>query len=482
MPRRAALAEKPVDGPVRQRGENRGGRGEIPCAIVRERLVPPREVRGCCRVDLAPQRLPDRERLGPALDAYAIDLAPDEFRRRAFRLLAAQDAHAVDLRQPLEPRREIDRVAQHRVGLAEARAHVADVHRAGVEADADRERRPAARTELRAQRLHPLLHRERRRDGILRVARVRQRRSPEGHDGVADVLVDGAATGVDDLRHRRQVGVHQRGELARLQRLRGGGEVADVGEQHRELAAVALHRESLAGLAHLAHALGRHVLAEEVGQLSNRSRFAQEPAQQVPEEERQQHRERARDRDHCVRASPEQKVDRGDDGSDGEDPDHAGERTPPRDAEHDDEAGDQHRQRFHLGGACRDALEVAGKHSGNQVRVDFDAGEIGRDRRGPQVLEALGRRPDERNGADERVVRNRSRHDVGRRVISECALAPPIRDERGAVARDRDDESTQVERVEIAVGIEARANRLRLDDRLCDGERQRGVVDGRRKP
>ena len=39
---------------------------------------------------------------------------------------------------------------------------------------------------------------------------VRERRAPERHDRVADVLVDRAAVVVDDRRHRRQVVVHDR--------------------------------------------------------------------------------------------------------------------------------------------------------------------------------------------------------------------------------------------------------------------------------
>src|SRR3546814_9729187 len=53
---------------------------------------------------------------------------------------AEHDADAVVLRLPFEPRGEVDRVAEHRIVEALARAHVADDALAGIDADADIER------------------------------------------------------------------------------------------------------------------------------------------------------------------------------------------------------------------------------------------------------------------------------------------------------------------------------------------------------
>ena len=69
----------------------------------------------------------------------------------------------------------------------------------------------------------------------------RQRRVPERHDGVADVLVDGAAVLLDDHGHGREIAAEQGGESLRvvLVALREGGEGPDIAEHDGELAALA---------------------------------------------------------------------------------------------------------------------------------------------------------------------------------------------------------------------------------------------------
>ena len=112
--------------------------GEAPRAIQRQGVVPARQPRAQRFVGVEAERLEDGHRRCAPAHAHPVDLAAHELRHRAPRVLADQDAHAVELGELLEARREVHGVAHHRVRLAELRSHVADVHRAGVDADADR--------------------------------------------------------------------------------------------------------------------------------------------------------------------------------------------------------------------------------------------------------------------------------------------------------------------------------------------------------
>ena len=73
-----------------------------------------------------------------------------------------------------------------------------------------------------------------------RVLRLLLGRAPEGHDRVADVLVERPPVARhDDVGHRRQVLVQELEEHVRVELLRERGEAADVGEEDRQLALVA---------------------------------------------------------------------------------------------------------------------------------------------------------------------------------------------------------------------------------------------------
>ena len=52
--------------------------------------------------------------------------------------------------------------------------------------------------------------------GIRGMVGIVQRRAEHGDDRVADIFVDEAAMLLDDIRHRREVFVHQRHELGRV--------------------------------------------------------------------------------------------------------------------------------------------------------------------------------------------------------------------------------------------------------------------------
>ena len=81
--------------------------------------------------------------------------------------------------------------------------------------------------------------------GVAGVGRIVERRVPERHDGVAHVLVDGAAALEDDVGERRQQVVDELRQLVGGQLFRDRGEVPHVAEQQRELAHLAAELEPL---------------------------------------------------------------------------------------------------------------------------------------------------------------------------------------------------------------------------------------------
>ena len=93
-----------------------------------------------------------------------------------------------------------------------------------------------------------------------------ERRAPQRHDRVADVLVQRAVMAEDDVAHALEVLVHHRDHLGRRDALRQAGEAADVGEQDRD----ALDRAAL-----LDDEIAGHDAFHEVGREHARQRGAQ---------------------------------------------------------------------------------------------------------------------------------------------------------------------------------------------------------------
>ena len=218
-------------------GEQRAGLLERARAVRRQRLREPRIHGGAAD---APDQLVHGDRAGAALDAHQVDLAEHEPRAGGPRgALADQDRHAVLLGQRLEPGAEVDLVAEHRVVEPRGRAHVADRHRAGVEADPDRNRGLAGAGPPGVEIDQRGLHREgdvARPGGV--IGQV-DRRAPDRHHGVADVLVEGPARVEHELGHRRQVLAEERGQLLGWHGLGEQREPADVAEQDGQLLALA---------------------------------------------------------------------------------------------------------------------------------------------------------------------------------------------------------------------------------------------------
>ena len=101
---------------------------------------------------------------------------------------------------------------------------------------------PWARRMLLGVALDRLLHAQRRVAGAHRVVLVGERRAEQRHDAVAHHLVDGALVAVHRLHHAFE---HRIEELARLLRVAVGEQLhraLEVGEQHRDLLALAFQR------------------------------------------------------------------------------------------------------------------------------------------------------------------------------------------------------------------------------------------------
>ena len=141
---------------------------------------------------------------------------------------------------------------EHRAGLCrrlDARGRVDEVardHALALGADGDRRlpgeharaRAQLADADLRAKRLHGLDKLERGPDRALGVVLVRSGSAPDGHDGVADELLDGAAVALDRRARRVEVAGQELPGLLGVAGLGGSGEADEVGEEHRDEAAL----------------------------------------------------------------------------------------------------------------------------------------------------------------------------------------------------------------------------------------------------
>ena len=136
--------------------------------------------------------------------------------------------------QPFEARGEVDGVADdgefHLLGGAE----VADDDFAVVQADADVEFGHAASAPVGVQLLQTFPHGERGGDGVAGVQRGAGADdvAPDGHDGVADKLVERAVMREDEPHHLLEIFVELLDELGGVRVLSERGEAAHVGEQN----------------------------------------------------------------------------------------------------------------------------------------------------------------------------------------------------------------------------------------------------------
>ncbi len=148
------------------------------------------------------------------------------------------------LAELLQARRDVHRVADHRVLVAVGGADRPREHVTGVNADADAERRLAALCAHAVQIGQAIVHAEcaaqgRRRAGVLARAAVRLE-EPEHHQHrVADELVDEAAAFAHPDGHRGEELVQAGDDLGRRRAFRHRGEAAQIAEQDRRAADLA---------------------------------------------------------------------------------------------------------------------------------------------------------------------------------------------------------------------------------------------------
>ena len=156
-------------------------------------------------------------------------LVADRGDRRAVRLFANDDRpHGGGL---LQARRCVDHVARnHRLAGT----------RSGVEGDdrvASVHRRPDLEVELRlllVHRSHGVAHGECRADSALRVVPVRCRRAEDGHDRVADELLDNPAERLELVLHRRMERREDCAHILGIELIRASGEADQIDEDHAD--------------------------------------------------------------------------------------------------------------------------------------------------------------------------------------------------------------------------------------------------------
>ncbi len=141
----------------------------------------------------------------------------------------------------LKAGRDVDRVADHRVAVADLPGQ--DLAR--VDSDPERE---VDTGDLLVDLVHRALHREAGAHRALGVVLVGDRRAEDGHDVVADELVDGAAEAGDLVAEAPERAIDHRLERLGVHPLGDGGVAGEVGEEHGRLApllgAGCQHREA----------------------------------------------------------------------------------------------------------------------------------------------------------------------------------------------------------------------------------------------
>ena len=155
---------------------------------------------------------------------------------------ARRDHHRAGLGQRLQPRREIRRLADHRLLLRRALANqIADDHQPGADPDPHLQRRPRRRVEP-GHLLHELQRRAHRALGIVlvgpRIAEISQH-------PVAHVLGDKAAAAPDHLGNAAMIGADHRAQILRVEPCRQCRRADQVAEHHRQLAPLGRRRRHL---------------------------------------------------------------------------------------------------------------------------------------------------------------------------------------------------------------------------------------------
>jgi hypothetical protein len=193
----------------------------------------PRADRSCARnlVDLDRGREPLDGQSSERLDLYVSlgegqDVGRDQDRSRHGHLL--------------HPGGHVGRLPDRGVVHPEVGTDGAHDDLARVEPDADVHRHTLPSPQLVRVPRCPLLHPEGGVAGPHRVVLERQRRPEQGHDAVAEDLVDGPLVAVDGVHHELEDGVEERPGLLGIEVGEQLQRALDVGEEHGDLLALAL--------------------------------------------------------------------------------------------------------------------------------------------------------------------------------------------------------------------------------------------------
>jgi hypothetical protein len=154
-------------------------------------------------------------------DRLGVDRAPDEpVRRVAQKCLTGRGTL-------FEPRGHVDRVPDSE-GVA-----LADDDLAGVHADPALDSDSPVALELVVEPAETLTHVPRRADSAKSVVLVHHRDTEDGHDGVADELLDGAAVALDGLPHGAEVVGHDAPRRLGVEAFAHCGGAGDIAEDNR---------------------------------------------------------------------------------------------------------------------------------------------------------------------------------------------------------------------------------------------------------
>ena len=248
-------------------GSLEGGTQDPEFAIATDHRTPDATVDGLGRL-VHGDETPDRDRLVATLD---LDLA----RLAGHHRVADQppgrvaDERLARFGGLLQAGGDIDRVTGR---AAAAGSRVADDDRAGVDADAHPDLEAAFGPEGAVQGRQRDLHVGGGAHGPERVVLVDDRDAEDGHDRVADELLDRSAVALEDRAHRVEPAAHDRAERLRVEVLAEPGRAGDVGEHDGD------------DLARLARRFGRgergtagHAEAGDVGVLRRAGRAGDHP-------------------------------------------------------------------------------------------------------------------------------------------------------------------------------------------------------------
>jgi hypothetical protein len=219
------------------------------------------------------ERLPHRNQLRFSLRPHGLALGVLDLPlgRPVGRLT---DEDPVRRSRGLEARRGVDDVAgDHAFAFLRARVESDDrLARVDADADVEIERRVGL-----VQFLHGVADGERRPDRSLRVVLVCDGSAEDGHDGIADELLHGAAEALDLRAQAREVGREHAADVLGVELLGAAGEPDEVGEEHGDdlallAACVVLGRERGSAVVAEARALGVLLAANRANRHAERVR------------------------------------------------------------------------------------------------------------------------------------------------------------------------------------------------------------------